>query len=93
MHIPEARFAAAKEEYLLTGTLEPTNEAYTIAKILGIKAVEAYRCQHGVSWISAMPTNLYGQERQLRPGDQPCAARIHPTRPYGEVIGAASVTA
>ncbi|HEU5207806.1 MAG TPA: GDP-L-fucose synthase [Longimicrobiales bacterium] len=49
-----------KEEYLLTGLLEPTNEAYAIAKILGIKAVEAYRRQHGVRWISAMPTNLYG---------------------------------
>lgn len=49
-----------KEEYLLTGPLEPTNEAYAIAKILGIKSVEAYRRQHGVRWISAMPTNLYG---------------------------------
>ncbi|MHB1169204.1 MAG: GDP-L-fucose synthase [Longimicrobiales bacterium] len=49
-----------KEEYLLTGPLEPTNEPYAIAKILGIKTVEAYRRQHGVRWISAMPTNLYG---------------------------------
>jgi len=49
-----------REEYLLTGPLEPTNEAYAIAKILGIKTVEAYRRQHGVRWISAMPTNLYG---------------------------------
>lgn len=49
-----------KEEYLLTGPLEPTNEPYAIAKILGIKTVEAYRRQHGARWISAMPTNLYG---------------------------------
>jgi GDP-L-fucose synthase len=49
-----------KEEHLLTGPLEPTNEAYAIAKILGIKTIEAYRRQHGVRWISAMPTNLYG---------------------------------
>ncbi len=49
-----------KEEHLLTGPLEPTNEAYAIAKILGIKTVAAYRRQHGVHWISAMPTNLYG---------------------------------
>jgi GDP-L-fucose synthase len=49
-----------KEEHLLTGVLEPTNEAYAIAKILGIKMVEAYRRQHGAPFISAMPTNLYG---------------------------------
>ncbi|WP_020532277.1 GDP-L-fucose synthase [Flexithrix dorotheae] len=49
-----------KEEYLLTGTLEPTNEPYAIAKISGIKMCEAYRSQYGCNFISAMPTNLYG---------------------------------
>ena len=49
-----------QEGHLLTGPLEPTNEAYAIAKILGIKMVEAYRKQHGARFISAMPTNLYG---------------------------------
>lgn len=49
-----------KEEYLLTGTLEHTNEPYAIAKIAGIKLVEAYRDQYGCNFISAMPTNLYG---------------------------------
>lgn len=49
-----------KEEYLLTGLPEPTNEPYAIAKIAGIKLCEAYRDQHGVNFISAMPTNLYG---------------------------------
>jgi len=49
-----------KEEYLLTGTLEPTNEPYAIAKISGIKMCEAYRDQYGCNFISAMPTNLYG---------------------------------
>lgn len=49
-----------KEEYLLTGLLEPTNEPYAIAKIAGIKMCESYRDQHGVNFISAMPTNLYG---------------------------------
>jgi GDP-L-fucose synthase len=49
-----------KEEYLLTGLLEPTNEPYAIAKIAGIKMCEAYRDQHGSNFISAMPTNLYG---------------------------------
>ncbi len=52
-----------KEEYLLTGELEPTNEAYAIAKISGIKLCQAYNAQHGTDFISAMPTNLYG------PGD------------------------
>ena len=52
-----------KEEYLLTGPLEPTNEWYAIAKIAGIKLCQAYRRQHGCDFISAMPTNLYG------PGD------------------------
>ncbi len=52
-----------KEEYLLTGSLEPTNEWYAIAKISGIKMCQAYRKQYGCDFISAMPTNLYG------PGD------------------------
>jgi GDP-L-fucose synthase len=49
-----------KEEYLLTGLLEPTNEPYAIAKITGIKLCEFYREQYGCNFISAMPTNLYG---------------------------------
>ena len=49
-----------KEEYLLSGYLEPTNEPYAIAKIAGIKMCEAYRDQYGCNFISAMPTNLYG---------------------------------
>ncbi|MBN9293426.1 MAG: GDP-L-fucose synthase [Flavobacteriia bacterium] len=49
-----------KEEYLLTGELEPTNEPYAIAKIAGIKLCETYRQQYGCNFISAMPTNLYG---------------------------------
>ena len=52
-----------KEEYLLTGELEKTNEPYALAKIAGLKLVQAYRQEHGHRWISAMPTNLYG------PGD------------------------
>lgn len=49
-----------REDALLTGTLEPTNEPYAIAKIAGIKLCEAYRDQYGRNFISAMPTNLYG---------------------------------
>jgi GDP-L-fucose synthase len=52
-----------KEEYLLTGPLEPTNEPYAVAKIAGVKLVEAANAQHGRRWVSLMPTNLYG------PGD------------------------
>ena len=52
-----------REEYLLTGELEKTNEAYAVSKIAGLKLVEAYRNQYGRQWISAMPTNVYG------PGD------------------------
>ena len=52
-----------REDYLLTGPLEPTNDAYAIAKIAGIIAMKSYRHQYGRRWISAMPTNLYG------PGD------------------------
>lgn len=49
-----------KEEYLLTGPLEPTNEPYAIAKIAGIKMCQAYNAQYGTNFICAMPTNLYG---------------------------------
>jgi GDP-L-fucose synthase len=51
-----------REEYLLTGALEPTNEWYAIAKIAGLKLCQAYRRQYGFNAISAMPTNLYGPE-------------------------------
>src|ERR1035437_7725366 len=60
-----------KEEYLLTGHLEPTNDAYAIAKIAGILQVQAVRRQYGRHWISAMPTNLYG------PGDNFSPQRSH----------------
>jgi GDP-L-fucose synthase len=49
-----------REEYILTGPLEPTNDAYAIAKIAGLRLVRAYREQYGRRWISCMPTNLYG---------------------------------
>lgn len=49
-----------KEEYLLTGLLEPTNEPYAVAKIAGLKMCQSYRSQYGANFISAMPTNLYG---------------------------------
>lgn len=60
---PKFAYQPIAEDALLTGALEPTNEAYAIAKIAGIKLAAAYRRQHGDDFISAMPTNLYG------PGD------------------------
>ena len=52
-----------REDSLLTGPLEPTNDAYAIAKIAGIRLADAYRSEYGRDWVSAMPTNIYG------PGD------------------------
>ncbi len=80
------------ESALLTGPLEPTNDAYAIAKIAGILQVQAVRRQHGLSWISAMPTNLYG------PGDNfsPSGSHLLPAliRRYEEAkaSGAPQVT-
>ncbi|NGM63243.1 GDP-L-fucose synthase [Sphingobacterium sp. SGG-5] len=56
-----------KEDYLLTGILESTNEPYAIAKIAGIKMCEAYRAQYGCNFISVMPTNLYGYNDNYHP--------------------------
>lgn len=56
-----------KEDYLLTGLLEPTNEPYAIAKIAGIKLCDAYRAQYGCHFISVMPTNLYGPNDNYNP--------------------------
>jgi GDP-L-fucose synthase len=56
-----------KEEYLLTGLLEETNEPYAIAKIAGIKMCDAYRAQYGCDFISVMPTNLYGYNDNYHP--------------------------
>ncbi len=65
------KFAAQpiSEDALLTGPLEPTNEAYAIAKIAGLKLVESYRRQHACDFISAMPTNLYGPGDNFDPQD------------------------
>jgi len=56
-----------KEEHLLTGSLEPTNEWYAVAKIAGIKMCQAYRRQYGCDFISAMPTNMYGPNDNYDP--------------------------
>ena len=81
-----------REDALLTGPLEPTNDAYAIAKIAGILHVQAVRRQYGLPWISAMPTNLYGPNDNFSPtGSHVLPALI---RRYDEAArsGAASVT-
>lgn len=64
---PKMATQPLKEEYLLTGRLEPTNEPYAIAKIAGIKMCESYRRQYGANYISVMPTNLYGYNDNYHP--------------------------
>ncbi|MBK8522095.1 MAG: GDP-L-fucose synthase [Ferruginibacter sp.] len=64
---PKMALQPIKEEYLLTGPLEPTNEPYAIAKITGIKLCETYRDQYGDNFISVMPTNLYGKNDNYHP--------------------------
>lgn len=81
-----------REDSLLTGHLEPTNDAYAIAKIAGIMHTQAVRRQYGLPWISAMPTNLYGPNDNFSPtGSHVLPALI---RRYDEaaLVGSASVT-
>lgn len=81
-----------REDALLTGPLEPTNDAYAIAKIAGILHVQAVRRQHGLPWISAMPTNLYGPNDKF----SPTTSHVLPAfiRRYDDAVrsGAATVT-
>lgn len=81
-----------REDSLLTGYLEPTNDAYAIAKIAGILQVQAVRREYGLPWISAMPTNLYGPNDNFSPeGSHVLPALV---RRYSEAVasGATSVT-
>ena len=75
-----------REDSLLTGQLEPTNDAYAIAKIAGIKQVEALRREYGLPYISAMPTNLYGPGDNFDPETLACAGWPHPSIPRGRRI-------
>lgn len=81
---PKLATQPIREESLLTGHLEPTNDAYAIAKIAGIMQIQAIRRQYGFPWISAMPTNLYG------PGDNfsPNGSHVLPSliRRYDEAV-------
>lgn len=81
-----------KEEYLLTGPLEPTNEWYAIAKIAGIKMCQAYRRQYGFNAISAMPTNLYGPGDNYHPENSHVIPALIRRFHEAKVSGAESVT-
>ena len=81
-----------REEMLLTGPLEPTNEWYAVAKIAGIKLCQAYRQQYGADFISAMPTNLYGPGDQYHPEHSHVPAALIRRMHEAKLAGAPSVT-
>jgi GDP-L-fucose synthase len=81
-----------REDALLTGPLEPTNAPYAIAKIAGVKLVEAYRDQYGADFISVMPTNLYGPGDNYRLGSSHVVAALLRRFHEAKVVGAAEVT-
>ena len=81
-----------KEDYLLTGLLEPTNEPYAIAKIAGIKLCDAYRDQYGCNFISVMPTNLYGYNDNYHPENSHVLPALIRKFHEAKTSGSASVT-
>jgi GDP-L-fucose synthase len=81
-----------REDSMLTGLLEPTNEPYAIAKIAGIKMVEAYRSQYGSNFISVMPTNLYGRGDNYHPEYSHVVAALIRRFHEARVSGAKDVT-
>lgn len=81
-----------KEDYLLSGLLEPTNEPYAIAKITGIKMCEAYRDQYGCNFISAMPTNMYGPNDNYHPENSHVLPALIRKFHEAKVSGSDSVT-
>jgi GDP-L-fucose synthase len=81
-----------REDSMLTGLLEPTNEPYAIAKIAGIKMVEAYRSQYGSDFISVMPTNLYGRGDNYHPEYSHVVAALIRRFHEAKVSGAKGVT-
>ena len=80
------------EEMLLTGPLEPTNQWYAVAKITGIKLVEAYRRQYGADFISVMPTNLYGPGDNYHPEHSHVPAALISRMHQAKISGAPTVT-
>jgi GDP-L-fucose synthase len=81
-----------REEYLLTGPLEPTNEWYAVAKIAGLKLCQAFRRQYGCDFISAMPTNLYGPNDNYDPQSSHVLPALIRKFHEAKISGAPSVT-
>jgi GDP-L-fucose synthase len=81
-----------REDMLLTGSLEPSNESYAVAKIAGIKLIEAYRRQYGVDFISVMPTNLYGRNDNYHPEHSHVPAGLIRRLHEAKLAGAPTVT-
>jgi GDP-L-fucose synthase len=88
---PKLAAQPLREDSMLTGPLEPTNEPYAIAKIAGIKMVEAYRSQYGSDFISVMPTNLYGPGDNYHPEYSHVVAALIRRFHEAKIAGAASV--
>lgn len=89
---PKFAHQPMKEEELLTGPLEPTNEWYSVAKIAGIKLCQAYRRQYGSDYISLMPTNLYGRGDNYHPENGHVGAALIRRFHTAKLLGAPSVT-
>ncbi|HEX2615987.1 MAG TPA: GDP-L-fucose synthase, partial [Flavobacteriales bacterium] len=89
---PKAVEQPMREDALLTGTLEPTNEPYAIAKIAGIKLCESYNRQHGVDYRSVMPTNLYGPGDNYHPENSHVVPAMIRRFHEAKVSGAPTVT-
>lgn len=89
---PKLASQPLREDSLLTGPLEPTNEPYAIAKIAGIKLAEAYRSQYGADFVSVMPTNLYGPGDNYHPEYSHVVAALIRRFHEAKVTGASSVT-
>jgi GDP-L-fucose synthase len=85
---PRESVQPLKEEYILTGPLEPTNEGYALAKIPGIKACEYYNKEHGMNYLSVIPTNLYGINDNFKPESSHVISsilrRMHAAKENGE---------
>ena len=81
-----------KEDYLLSNYLEPTNEAYALAKIAGLKMCQAYSSQYGFNAISLMPANLYGPNDNFRPGESHVIPALIRKFHYAKVTGLQTVT-
>ena len=88
---PKLAAQPLREDSMLTGPLEPTNEAYAIAKIAGIKLIEAYRSQYGSDFINVMPTNLYGRGDNYHPEYSHVVAALIRRFHEAKVSGARSV--